>query len=136
MKSHLSSEQISNWMLGERTSSEEQHVLECPQCSADVARLESALTAFGGAVRDAGARQSVVKPLRDGRRARPLRWVLVAATALVVAAVPIYRQDQQRKADRAKADAALMEQVDAEVSRAIARPMEPLAKLMTWDEKQ
>ena len=33
----------------------------------------------------------------------------------------------------ARADALLLEQVDAEVSRAVPRPMEPLAKLVSWD---
>ena len=136
MSSHLSHEQISQWMLGERTSVEEQHVLECPQCSAAVAGLQSALAEFGGAVRDWGEAQRVAMPTRDGRRARPFRWAWVAVAALLLAAVPIYRVDQQRKAERARADAALMEQVDAEVSRTVAAPMEPRAKLMTWDEKQ
>ena len=109
---------------------------ECQQCRADVARFESTLAAFGGAVRDWSEQQSVVRPLRDGRRARPFRWAGVAAAALLVVAVPIYRQDQQRRAERARADAVLMEQVDVAVSRVTAAPMEPLAKLMTWDENR
>jgi hypothetical protein len=54
---------------------------------------------------------------------------------LVLAAVPIYRnaQDRQRQAEIARADALLLEQVDAEVSRAVPRPMEPLVKLVSWD---
>jgi hypothetical protein len=135
MNRHLTPEQISKWMSGERTSSEEQHLLECPRCSAEVAGFASTLAAFGGAVRGWSAQQTVVRPLRDGRRARPLRWAWVAAAALLLAAAfPIYRFDQHRQLERARADAALMEQVDREVSRVTAAPMEPLAKLMTWDE--
>jgi len=64
-----------------------------------------------------------------------LRWALVAAALLLLSAIPIYRnvQDRQRQAERARADALLLEQVDAEVSRAVPRPMEPLAKLVSWD---
>jgi hypothetical protein len=64
-----------------------------------------------------------------------MRWALVAAALLVLAAVPIYRnaQDRQRQAEIARADALLLEQVDAEVSRAVPRPMEPLVKLVSWD---
>jgi hypothetical protein len=136
MNSHLSPEQISRWMMGERTRLEEQHVRECPRCGAEVAVFQSALDAFRSSVRGWSDGQSVVKPVRDGLRARPLRWAWIAATVLLLAAIPIYRLDQQRKAERAKADAALLEQVDVQVSRAIAAPMEPLAKLMTWDEER
>jgi hypothetical protein len=64
-----------------------------------------------------------------------VRWALVAAALLVLAAVPVYRnvQDRQRQAEIARADALLLEQVDAEVSRAVPRPMEPLVKLVSWD---
>ena len=64
-----------------------------------------------------------------------MRWALVAAALLVLAAIPIYRnaQDRQRQAEIARADALLLEQVDAEVSRAVPRPMEPLVKLVYWD---
>jgi hypothetical protein len=136
MSSHLSPEQVAKWMIGERTSPEEQHVLECPQCSAEVARFQAELVEFGSAVRDWSERHTVVKPLPQGRRARPLRWAWVAAAAIVFSVVPGYFVAQHRKAERARADAMLMEQVDANVSRAIAAPMEPLARLMTWDGKQ
>ena len=64
-----------------------------------------------------------------------MRWALAAAALLVLAVVPIYRnaQDRQRQAEIARADTLLLEQVDAEVSRAVPRPMEPLVKLVSWD---
>jgi hypothetical protein len=136
MNSHLSAEQISKWMMGERTWPEERHVIGCPQCSAAVARFQSTLAAFGGAVRDWSGRQTGIKPWRDGRRAQSLRWALATTAILLLAAVPIYREIQQRKVERARADAALLLEVDTEVSRAIAAPMEPLAKLMTWEENR
>jgi hypothetical protein len=136
MSSHLSPQQISKWMTGERASQEEQHVRECAQCSAEVAQFQEALADFGSRVRDWSERQPVANPLGEGRPAHPLRWAWVAVAALLLAAIPIYRVDRQRQAERARAEAALMEQVDAQVSRAIAAPMEPLAQLMTWDGKQ
>jgi hypothetical protein len=136
MNSHLSPEQISRWMLGERTPQEEQHVRECPQCGDEVANFQTALTAFRGSVRDWSDRQRTARPVLPVLRARPLRWVWIAVTVLLLAAIPMYREDRQRKAERARADGALLEQVDTQVSRAIAAPMEPLAKLMTWNQNQ
>jgi len=133
MNSHLSPDRISSWIMGEHTRLEEQHVRECSQCGAEVARMQSALAEFGDAVR---GMERAAKPLVAVHRARPLRWGWAVAALLLLAAVPIYREDQQRKAERARADVALLEQVDVQVSRAIAAPMEPLAKLMTWDEKR
>jgi hypothetical protein len=143
MSRHLSPRQISQWMIGERTPQQEQHVGQCSECGAELARMEAALALFRGSVRHWSDRQvRFPRPLAPTRRssgypARPLpvRWALVAAALLVLAAVPIYRnaRERQRQAEIARADALLLEQVDAEVSRAVPRPMEPLAKLVSWD---
>jgi hypothetical protein len=143
MSRHLSSQEISQWMIGERTPQQEQHVRQCSECGVELARLEAALTLFRGSVRHFSSRQShaeppaiaSILPARRGSRMQPMRWALVAAALLVLAAVPIYRnaQDRQRQAEIARADALLLEQVDAEVSRAVPRPMEPLVKLVSWD---
>ena len=143
MSQHLSSRQVSQWMIGERTPQQEQHVRQCPECGAELARMEAALGLFRGSVRHWSDRQvRVFRPLTPTRGSRgyparplPVRWALAAATLLLLAAVPIYRnvQVRQRQAEIARADALLLEQVDAEVSRAVPRPMEPLAKLVSWD---
>jgi hypothetical protein len=142
MSQHLSSQEISRWMMGERTPQQEQHVRQCPQCGAELARMEAALALFRGSVRQWSGRQSRAEPPgigsilpARGSSTQPMRWALVAAMLFVLAAVPIYRnaQDRQRQAEIARADALLLEQVDAEVSRAVPRPMEPLAKLVSWD---
>ena len=143
MSQHLSSREVSQWMIGERTPQQEQHVRQCSECGAELARMEAALGAvsrFGAALerrakpREPPAMGSIL-PARRGPRIHPMRWVLVAAALLVLAAVPIYRnaQERQRQAEIARADTLLLEQVDAEVSRAVPRPMEPLAKLVSWD---
>jgi hypothetical protein len=143
MSQHLSSREISQWMIGERTPQQERHVGECSECGAEVARMEAALGLFRGSVRHWSSGQSraeppaigSISPARRGLRTQPMRWALATAALLVLAAVPIYRsvQDRQRQAELARADALLLEQVDAEVSRAVPRPMEPLVKLVSWD---
>ena len=143
MSQHLSSREVSQWIIGERTPQQEQHVRQCSECGAELARMEAALGLFRGSMRHWSSRQSraeppamgSILPVRRGSWAQPLRWALVAAALLVLAAVPVYRnvQERQRQAEIARADALLLEQVDAEVSRAVPRPMEPLAKLVSWD---
>ncbi len=66
---------------------------------------------------------------------QPMRWALIAAALLMLVAIPIYQgaKEKQRRVERAKADALLLEQVDAGVSRAVPQPMEPLLRLVTWD---
>ena len=54
MNQHLSSEQMSRWMIGERTSEEDRHARECPRCSAELDRLEKTFSQF----RDSGRRWS------------------------------------------------------------------------------
>jgi hypothetical protein len=139
MNQHLSPEQIARWMAGERTASEEQHARQCVECGAELARLEAALALFRGAVRQWSEQQSVERPRTWGVERAPrvfvLRWAMVAAALLMLVWVPIYQgaKEKQRKAELARADAALLEQVDAEISRAVPAPMEPLIKLVAWD---
>jgi hypothetical protein len=52
MNHHLSSEQMSEWMIGERTPEEDRHARECRQCRAELDRLEKAFSLF----RDSGRR--------------------------------------------------------------------------------
>jgi periplasmic protein TonB len=51
MNQHLSTEQISNYLLGEATFEETAHARGCAACRAELARLESSLLFFRGAVR-------------------------------------------------------------------------------------
>jgi hypothetical protein len=143
MNQHLSSQQVSMWMAGERAPEQEQHVRECRQCAAELARFQATLSLFRDSVRrwsdqhDGSEAGSVfeVGPAPSRFRTWPARWAVAAAVLLVVAAVPIYRSTRhsQSGVTMAQADALLLEQVDAEVSRAVPRPMEPLLKLVSWD---
>jgi periplasmic protein TonB len=51
MNQHLSSEQISNYLLGEATIEETAHARGCEACRTEVAHLQSSLLLFRGAVR-------------------------------------------------------------------------------------
>ena len=143
MNKHFSSEQISRWMIGERTAQDEEHARQCPECAAKVAGFESAIVLFRESVRACGDsyRRPEIPLLAGVRRARrnfvarPSRWAPVAAALVLLAAIPIYTnsRDRRRQAEMARADAALLEQVDVEISRAVPAPMEPLVELVSWN---
>jgi hypothetical protein len=150
MNQHLSSRQISSWLMGERTPQAEEHVRGCEQCRAEVARAEAALGLFRDSVRgyagqtiglyrspSARAWQTARNDDLPHKRLRlwpaGLAW---AAAILTIVAVPLYRGVHQQRAPQAEAvaaDALLLEQVDAELSRTVPQPMEPLMKLVSWD---
>jgi hypothetical protein len=139
MSRHLSEEQISRWILGERATGEVEHASECPSCRAEIARLESAMATLRGSLRSVG--EQSLPPAVDWARASrrpwlglPVQWLVAAAALLLLTVVSLYHShEQRRKAELARADAILLEQVDAGISRPIAEPMEPLARLMTWE---
>ena len=80
MSRHLSSREVSQWMIGERTPQQEQHVRQCPECGAEVARMEAALALFRGSVRHWSDRQvRVPRPLAPTRGSRQGRCAVVGA---------------------------------------------------------
>jgi hypothetical protein len=90
---------------------------------------------FREAIHRAGERSEIPRLqaiLAGGRRSSmglTLRWAAVAAVMLMLAAVPAYESAQrQRELDQEKADALLMEQVNANLSRSVPRAMAPLMK--------
>ena len=136
MNEHLSPEDMSRWFAGERRGEVQRHAGECEACSARLDRMESALAEFRGSVHDWSAAQPAAAPQNVWRP--PVRhlvrtWILAAASLLILAPGPVwwhFRQ-QARAVEIARADA-LLQQVDAEISRAVPRTMEPLVSLVTW----
>ncbi|MGD0771820.1 MAG: hypothetical protein ABSC05_03260 [Candidatus Solibacter sp.] len=136
MNEHLSPEDISRWLAGERSVELQRHVGDCEACSARLDGRESALAEFRGWVHDWSAAQPASAPRAAWRPATghmARRWILVAATVLILVSGPAYWQSrrQARAAEMARADA-LLEQVDAEISRAVPQTMEPLVNLVAW----
>jgi hypothetical protein len=137
---HPSVEAIGRWLMGERPPETGDHLRDCAECRAEVARLESLVTGFGESARAWTARQRLAAPPAgwtissnsEPRRVTPLRWVAVAAAALLLAAVPVYRSYSLRQATaRANANAILMEEISADISRSAPEPLEPLVNLVS-----
>lgn len=146
---HLSSNEINEYVIGDRTPEQQQHVRECVACRTEVERLEQPLAWFGSAIRQwsgqhaesqSGYGRRPDAAHHGGSRWRSLRLPsAVAATVLfALAAVPIYRGLQPTRAvespDNAMQDSVLLEQVAAGIARAVPQPLEPLSKLMSWEE--
>ena len=139
--SHLSPEQITRWMMGEYTAQDEEHVRDCWTCGAEVNRVETALWLFQRSAKDWSREHSPefrkvwsAERARRGVRTLALRWALAGLTLLVLVGIPVQtiREREQREARANQIDAVLLEQVDAEVSRAVPAPMEPLTRLVPW----
>ena len=143
MKRHLTSQQVSEWVSGERTAEQERHVVACSGCQSEIARMEGALSLFRTLVHESAAAElENAPPLRyrhpeTDRRAGGigmLSWGLaVAAVCAVMTLSTVLWQNHRAEQDTAVTDAKLLLQIDAALSRAVPQPMEPLAKLVAWD---
>jgi hypothetical protein len=138
MSEHLSSEQIVNWMIEDHSAEQVEHVGVCAECAAAVERLEQSLGMFRVAVRETAQQLGESqKVFHLPRRPKAVLWLTAGLTAAAVlvslTALPVYKvQQEQRKAEMARQDAELMEQVDAELSEGVAAPMRPLEKMVSW----
>jgi anti-sigma factor RsiW len=135
---HLSGEQISQWLMGERTPLLERHLAACDECRTELRQLENTLAQFRGAVRDWSGPAVPPAWQLPASRAPWFSWprLLLAAAALsILVALPVYwnSRAQERAAEAAQADALLLERVDSSISRAVPEPMEPLVSLVTWN---
>jgi hypothetical protein len=139
---HLSETQISRFIAGQQVPEVEFHLRHCPTCSAELARVHSGFAAFGRSVRE-WARQPDV-PMSatpwteptDTVRRRPRLWSLAAAAIALAVGLPIYQEYRATRDEaRRQRDAELLEQVHAQLSRAVPASMQPLMELM-YEERE
>jgi hypothetical protein len=66
---------------------------------------------------------------------RRLRWSMAAAALVVLAVIPAWKGAHDRRVaeESDRADAILMEQVAAQVSRTVPRTLEPLLNPVVWE---
>jgi hypothetical protein len=95
MNRHLSSQEISNWMSGERGPDQERHARECAQCASEIARLENAFSMFRASAQQwadqcygADARSDARRPTRR-RSALTLLAGLATAAMIAVFLLPL-----------------------------------------------
>jgi len=142
MNNHLTSEQISRWLTGERTFEEETHLRGCARCAAEVEVVRQAFSGFrNSAVNWADREGARVVPdtaglLRASHRTgvRRLRLLAAAALVLVLTMVPVYRKsiEQQHEAEamrESSLDTELLERVNAHLSQTVPVSLQPLTTL-------
>jgi anti-sigma factor RsiW len=140
MSSHLSKEQILEWMLGDRSRQAEEHVRICAACRDELTRFEATLTHFRGSVRQWSAEQFHAETRYQVSKIIPrlalqkLSYAVAVLAFLVCATLSLVLSRRQPPLpEAAVADSALMKQVDQAVSRTVPGPMEPLMQLVSWD---
>jgi ribosomal protein S14 len=135
MSEHLSSKQITEWTIEDRSAEASRHIQECAECASQVERLRESLEMFRGAMRETAEQCSAQqKVLRVPGRRTAVLWLTAAAALVTLTVLPIYqvRESRHKAAETARQDAELMEQVNAELSEGVAAPMKPLEKLVSW----
>jgi predicted anti-sigma-YlaC factor YlaD len=132
MNSHLSSEEMYQWLSGEHAADVEEHFRECPACRSELLQFRSALTGFRTSLENS----PVPAVSRKQSSQRLSRWVLASAALSLMVAAPMYwNARQQRAAEQAKADELLLERVNAGLSRSVPASMEPLMQLISREDK-
>src|SRR5262249_38277908 len=104
MNTHLTEEQISNWIAGDEAGVElDRHVRECGQCNATWTSFQTSMSVFRDSANGFVNQQhssmvlAAARVRRESRQARmrSFRWLMVAGAAVIVAAVPVYRRSIQ-----------------------------------------
>jgi hypothetical protein len=131
MNRHLSSEQISEWMLGLCRPEVHEHLRVCQQCSEEVESLSAALGGFRHDVRRFSDRMhrpgaASISAITTWQRAL---WasVAVALCLMLTMAVWPHRGEPQHEAPGSIEDSVLLRQVSAQLSEKVPLPLEPLA---------
>lgn len=138
MSQHLSGEQLSAWMTGDRPAEVAEHCAGCPACRDEVARFTGSLASF----RDGLRLMAVPRPAFEfPERPRWMilkwrlspRWALAGALLAVLAVIPLYRRGDPAPVEIS--DSALFDQVNVQLARRVPGAMEPLSAL-AWPEEQ
>jgi predicted anti-sigma-YlaC factor YlaD len=135
---HLSSDQIAGWTLGERNADVKRHLEHCSTCHGEVSRLQDGLEAFRETshVWAERAWHSVVQvPLR--RAASPVSRTWIAASIVTASIVlgAVYVDVRQAQVEQQSAqDSLLLNEVHERLMRSVPQSMESLMALMNEKE--
>ena len=149
MNNHLSSEQISKWVIGDATPEELRHGNDCQECRSELARVQTLLSDFRSSVcrwadeaiptpllAKGGVAAPQARPGWSGLPWRLLRWSPAAVAVAALAVIPAYKNslDREREAQAARTkseDALLLERVNSQLSRTAPASLEPLMDMLS-----
>ena len=137
MSAHLTSQQVSEWILGDHSREAELHVRSCSLCQAEIGQFEASLKGFRSSVRQWSEEQlppySPLQVKRNPARlwAMGIAWATAAIILCILLGRLSYRPAPQPQT--ATADTTLLAQIDHEVSRTVPDSMESLTQLVSWD---
>lgn len=145
MTNHLSQDQFAKCAIGQSTSAERQHLIECATCSAELERFGNTLSLFRTALRDrvdAQAESTVMVLKPSASRASGfsvLRWAFIASAVLVFISVPLLKREEPKppviENVSTEVDAnALMDAVNLHLSRTVPAPMERMLIVIPDDQ--
>jgi hypothetical protein len=136
MNRHLSSEDFSEWIIGERTPEREEHLRGCAECAAELDRIQTPIALLRGAVHEWSAKEDRGTGAIAGRLSTMGRtgglWLRLAATAAALAVLVAMGIEGHnwRAAGIDREDEILLGQVQAAVSRPVPATMQPVYDLM------
>lgn len=140
MSEHLSAGQIAGWTAGERSPELECHLRECAACRSQIDEFQTVLAGFRSSVRGwteaqyAASKRPAWRPESTPRVQPRLYWAAAAALCALIALLVSHGSAPfSGEAHSSTTDAALMRQVDTEVSQTVPDAMAPLMKLVSWD---
>ncbi len=142
MKKHLNEQEVLERVAGQRDAASDEHVRACPECRNEITRLNDALGGFRTTAREWAEtvrREVAVRPpvRHRGFGWQGLRLAGVLAVLLVCLGVLLIRHEGPRAVEMSStADDAVLERVDAAMSRSVPSAMEPLSQLVPTQRKE
>lgn len=140
---HLTQQQISAWLVGERSSEAIQHIRNCTACRAEVLLLGTTLVDFRTCVRDWSQQHTtaVVTPAPGSLHHSFLTFnraclATAAAVLCILLGVSLRPNHPTKPVPAFISDRALMNRVDDEISRTVPTAMDPLLPLVAWQSNE
>jgi hypothetical protein len=141
---HLTSDEISNLLIGNATPEQQEHAAACTHCTESLEHLNETFLVFRESVHQwSGKNERAIPKSIDfhqnaaGFRLLRLRWALASAVLIILFVIPVLKNKrEEQRARQAMEDALLLEQVNASLSRDVPASMEPLMNLVSEGNRQ